>query len=109
MEIKLVPTGERQCTWDFHEAISEHGTRHLPTFSTRIVLVQRKARGRWNLGQASWSKQKDPLQSRVNSGYTERMAAVGETEAGHREEWVEVVAGGEKPCRLQEREEAGES
>lgn len=31
------------------------------------------------------------------------MAAVGETEAGDREAWVEVVAGGEEPSRLQPR------
>lgn len=39
----------------------------------------------------------------VKSGYMARMAAVGETEAGNREEWVQVAAGRKEPSKLEQR------
>lgn len=36
-------------------------------------------------------------------GYMERVAAVGETEAGYREGWMDVATGGEETSRLEHK------
>ena len=40
---------------------------------------------------------------RVKIGYMERVAAVGETEAGYREGWMDVATGGEETSRLEHK------